>query len=159
MCFENRRTHLYYNETPCFAHGQLYVVLSRVGSFDDVSVFVAHWKDTCVCIHTFDKDVLNALPAGTRLTTNVVYKGILTGDIFNVMMLSSSSEDNAVGTYPRDIINVLHFLLFILKVNNASLAVCLDTESEDQEWGTGGFPQSSDSVLTDRLLFGVHSHS
>ena len=81
----------------------MYVALSRVGSFDDVLVFVAYWKDAYVCIHIFDKDVLDALSAETRLTINVVYKGILTKDIFNDMMICSLDEDDAAG----DILEIL----------------------------------------------------
>ena len=48
--------------------------------------------------------------------------------------------------YFQNIISVLYVLL--LKVNDAKGTIYLDTEHEDQEWGTSGFPQSSDSALT-----------
>ena len=59
--------------------------------------------------------------------------------------------------YFQNIISVLYVLL--LKVNDAKGTIYLDTGYEDQKWGTSSFPQSLDSVLTNRFLFGVHSHS
>ena len=53
------------------------MALSRIGAFDRVTAYIAHWPKTYETISMIDPDLVYTFGPETRLTANIVYREVL----------------------------------------------------------------------------------